>query len=197
MSSKLNVNKEIAKGSIWMLLMRFSIKGLGLISTVILARILMPEDFGLIAMAMTVIAFIDLFQTIGVDMALIQNKNAERDHYNTAWTIKVILGVVCGLVVAVFASISASFFNEPRLENVLYFLAIALFLYGFPNIGLVDFQKKMTFKYEFNYQVTTKLFSFLITVGAALIFRNYWALIIGQLSGSIIRIIFISTSKII
>ena len=189
MSAKLNVNKEIAKGSVWMLLMRFSIKGLGLISTIILARILMPEDFGLIALAMTVIAFIDLFQTLGVDMALIQNQNAGKAHYNTAWTIKVILGVICGLVVAAFASFAASFFNEPRLEEVLYFLAIALFLYGFPNIGLVDFQKKMTFKYDFYYQVITKLVSFFITVGAALILRNYWALIIGQLSSSILKIL--------
>lgn len=189
MPAKPNVNKEIAKGSIWMLLMRFSIKGLGLISTLILARILMPEDFGLIAMAMTFIAFIDLFQTIGVDMALIQNQQAGEAHYNTAWTIKVILGALCGLVVVIFAPFTASFFDEPKLESVLYVLSLGLFLYGFPNIGLVDFQKKMTFKYDFYYQVLTKLLSFFITIGAALTLRNYWALIIGQLSGAVLRIL--------
>lgn len=189
MPAKINVNKEIAKGSLWMLLMRFSVKGLGLISTIILARLLMPEDFGLIAMAMTVIAFIDLFQTIGVDMALIQNKNATEEHYHTAWTIKVILGICCGLVVAGAANYTATFFDEPRLENILYVLAGALFLFGFPNIGLVDFQKEMTFKYDFYYQVSTKFVSFLITLTAAFLLRSYWALIIGQLSASIMRIV--------
>jgi hypothetical protein len=67
-------------------LFRLAERSIGWVSTVILARLLVPADFGLIAMAMSIIAVLELLGAFGFDMALIQNPNAAPNHYDTACT---------------------------------------------------------------------------------------------------------------
>ena len=62
-----NVNRAIAKGALWMILARLGDRGLGLVSTLILVRLLAPADFGLVAMAMSVIALCELLGQVGLD----------------------------------------------------------------------------------------------------------------------------------
>lgn len=88
-------------------------------------------------------------------------------------------GSLVAVVLVVSASAAAEFFAEPRLQNVLYALAVASLITGLANIGIVDFQKSMNFDRDFRLTVQTKLISFAITV----LLRNYWALVIGILSG--------------
>jgi len=68
-------------------------ESIGLISTLILARLLTRSDFGLVAMAMAVVALLELMGAFGFDSALIQRQDTERKHYDTAWTFNVIFGL--------------------------------------------------------------------------------------------------------
>ncbi len=77
-----------------MLAARQAVRFLGLISTFVLARILMPADFGLVAQSMMVVGFIELLGSLGFEMSLIQDQKAGRKEYDTAWTLNVIKGVV-------------------------------------------------------------------------------------------------------
>ena len=166
-----------------MVLYKFAERGLGLISTIILARLLVPSDFGLIAMAMSIIALLELLYSFGFDMALIQNPDAGRKHYDTAWTFNVILGTISALILLVIAGPSAAFYDEPRLEIVIYFLAIGTFVQGLGNIGVVRFRKDMEFNKEFKFLAAKKLIAFSVTVPLAFILESYWALVIGMLTG--------------
>jgi len=178
-----NLRAAVMKGAAWSVALRWSIRLLGLVSTVILARLLTPADFGLVAMAMLVVAFVEGWLSFGLGTALIQNQNATREHYDTAWTLRIIQSAVVAVGIAAGAPLAAKYFNEPRVMAVLWVLCPALIIGGMSNIGVIAFRKELEFDKEFKLQVTGKVLGFLITVGAALWLRSYWALVIGVIAG--------------
>ncbi|NMM55654.1 oligosaccharide flippase family protein, partial [Paenibacillus aquistagni] len=78
-----DLNRRMASGAAWLVLLRFLERGIGVISTIVLARLLVPADFGVVAMAMSVYAALEIMTAFSFDLALIQNRDAGRDHYNT------------------------------------------------------------------------------------------------------------------
>lgn len=115
---------SIAIGAIWLMGMRLTYRLIGLISTIILARILTPDDFGVVAIAMSFMVLLDVFSRLGFQTVLIQKKDPTDDHYNTAWTFNLIFSL---LSVAIFISISdyaASFYNREEISDI--FIVISL-----------------------------------------------------------------------
>ena len=86
------VNKGMAKGVMWTVLFKFVTRGIGLFSTVLLARLLVPAAFGLVAMAMAIVAGLEILSAFNLDVVLIQNQNAERKHHDTAWSFNLVAG---------------------------------------------------------------------------------------------------------
>ncbi len=181
------LGRSMAKGAAWMVAMRFAIRGIGLISIAILARLLMPEDFGLVALATVLAGALSAISEFSFDVVLIQNQNADRRHYDTAWTLSIIRNAVMALTLAVFAAPISAFFEEPRLEVITYWLALATFVEGFANIGVVNFRKDLQFHKEFAFMVVTKGGMFAVTVPLAVLWRDYWALVAGIVAGAFIR----------
>ena len=99
-----------------MLLFRMADRILGFVSTIILARLLVPADFGLVAMAMSVIAIVDIINSFGFDMALIQKDEPTKDHFNTVWTLQICLSLACGLLIALAAIPVSVFYEDARLS---------------------------------------------------------------------------------
>jgi lipopolysaccharide exporter len=178
-----NIGRDIAKGAAWMVFMRIAVRAIGLVSTIILARLLVPADFGLIALANTFIAAVEVFGEFGFTYALIRDQRTDRKLYDTAWTLNLITATAIAAVVALVAHPAAVFFNEPRMEMVVYAMAVATCAAGFENIGTVDFRKDLEFGRDFRFMVARKLISFFVTIGLALIWRNYWALVAGIVVG--------------
>ncbi len=180
-----NLMTRIANGAIWMLLFKFADRGLALISTLILVRLLSPSDFGIVGMAMAVIAIVELFTAFGFDTAIIRQKNANTGHYNTAWTFDVIFGGAVTAIMFIAAPYVADFYDEPEVATVIYILALMPLIGGLKNVGIVAFRKELDFKKEFNFQVAKKFFGFAVTIPLAFWLRNYWALVIGAVSARI------------
>lgn len=178
----------VTRGVAWMVLARWVVKGLGLVSTVVLARLLMSEDFGLIAMAMIIVGLTQMLFSLGVDTALIQNPNADESHYNTAWTIRLIQNGLVAVVVFATAPLAEMYYSEPRVVQVLQALAISVAISGFSNIGTVAFRKELQFSREFKFQLIGKLVSVIPTIGLALWLRDYWALVFGILIGNVVGV---------
>lgn len=174
---------SLARGSIWMIAMRWVIRGLGLVSTIVLARLLHPEDFGVVAMAMVVVGFLEVFTYTGVDLAVIRIRDPGREHYDTAWTINVGQGIALAAALLLAAPLAVQWFSDPRVSQVIQVLAVAAAIGGCENIGVIDFRRELRFDVEFRYGVYKKLVSFLVTLVLALAFRNYWALVIGTVAG--------------
>lgn len=175
----------MARGAVWMIAFKLLERGLGLISTLVLARLLVPADFGLIAMASSLVAILDLFNAFGLDVALIQRKGATPDHYNTAWTLNIASGTLIACLILIFAWPLSRFYHEPRLIAVVSFLAISSFVQGFENIGVVAFRKEMNFHKEFRFLLAKRFAMICITIPLAIILRNYWAMVCGMVGGRI------------
>ena len=183
------IGRKMAKGAAWMVLLKLTQRCIGLISTLVLARLLIPADFGLIAMAMSILAILELLTSFNFDIALIQNQNAERRHYDTAWTFNVLFGFAKALGLIVLAVPASIFFEEPRLVSIILAFAISVAVDGFGNIGVVAFQKDLDLRKEFRMGIAKKLISFTVTLTLAILLRNYWALIAGTLTASVAGVV--------
>lgn len=170
---------ELIKGSIWVLGISHSLKLISLASTIILARLLTPSDFGIVAMAMAVIAFVEMLGDFGFNIYLVQKEDLSPSDLDSAWTVQVLLGFLQGGILIAIASPVADIYNEPRLVNVFYTMAIIIICGGWRNIGVVYFHKDMRFHMEFMLRVPAKVIGILVSVAMGLWLRNYWAMVAG------------------
>jgi len=175
----------MAKGAAWMISLRFAIRCIGLVSVFVLARLLAPADFGLVAMATALSAALTSMSEFGFQIALIQNQAADRRHYDTAWTLGLFRGlVVAGALVAAAGELAAVF-SDHRLEPILFWFAFGVLVMSFENIAVVDFRRDLQFQREFVYRGLAKLASFVVTIPLAIVLRNYWALVVGTVAGQL------------
>ncbi|MBK9234574.1 MAG: lipopolysaccharide biosynthesis protein [Rhodoferax sp.] len=177
------VPQTVARGTVLMVLFKLVERSIGFVSVLILARLLTPSDFGLVAMASSVVAMIELMSAFGFDTALIQRSDAKRTHFDTAWTFQVLFGTASAALLLALALPAADFYRDPRVSYILPVLALGALIQGLENIGPVMFRKSLDFKREFVFLLAKRLVSFAVTIAMALIFRNYWALVIGTVAG--------------
>ncbi len=156
---------------------------LGLLNTLILTRLLMPADFGLVALGGSFVASLDAMSALGVEDVLVRERTFDRKLYDTGFTLNLIRSVLTGTILAASALPIAGFFREPRLAEVLLALALGTVATGLTNIGTVDFRRSLSFDREFRLLVVPRVAGVLTTVLVALATRSYWALIAGILTG--------------
>lgn len=174
---------SVFKGAILTVSMRWTDRLIGFVSTLILARLLAPADFGVVAMASLVVGLVDVLLSLGVNVALIRNHEATAAHYNTAWTLRLAQSALAAAIVFAAAPAAALYFNDPRIIPVLRFMALSMLLVGMENIGIITFQKEMRFGLDFRFVFLKRIAGFLATIFAAWLLHSYWALVIGTLAG--------------
>ena len=86
-----SIGHTLVRGSAWMIGFRLLDRSVGLISMLVLARVLTPADFGLVAMATAMIAFVELFGWLGLDVDTDPGVRADREHFDSAWTMNVLI----------------------------------------------------------------------------------------------------------
>ena len=184
-----NILGRTASGAGWTVGWRMATRLLGLLSTLILTRLLMPSDFGLIALGSSFVVSLDALSALGVEDALVREKTLSRELYDTGFTLNLIRSTLTGTILAVSALPTANFFREPRLAYVLLALAFGTVANGLMNIGVVDFRRSFSFNKEFRLLIMPRLAGVLATVIMALLTRSFWALIAGILTGRSLTII--------
>jgi len=184
----MRAGRELAVGSAWMIAMRWAIRSVGLLSTVILARLLAPDDFGVVAMAMVAVAILQSFTQSGVDLALLRAETPQREHYDAAWTLEIIQATVLAAALFLTAPLVAGQFEDPRVTAVIRAMSLAALIAGFQNIGVVNFRRELNFRREFQFNVYKRLATFVVTVSAALLMRSYWAMVVGYVVGRVVEV---------
>ena len=177
------VGSRMASGAAWMVLAKLVERSLGVISTLILARLLVPEDFGLVAVATAIIAILELLTGFGFDLALIRDPQATRSHYDAAWTLNALIGVAIALLMVALAIPAGRFFGDDRIVWILSVLALSPVIGGLENIGVVAFRKELNFRREFVFLCGKKAAMILTAVPLAMVLGNYWALAAGMVIG--------------
>lgn len=180
---------SLARGAFLTIAMRWTDRLIGIVSTLILARLLTPGDFGIVAMASLVILLIDTLLDLGVNAALVQNRAAERADFDTAWTLRLLQSALAALAIGLAcAPLAARYFADARVEPVLWIMALSVLVAGFENIGIVNFQKHLEFGREFRFFFYRRVAGFVITLALALLLRNYWAMVFGALAGRLVGV---------
>ena len=183
------VRSSLIRGAAWAMAMRWSIRGMGLISTVVLARILHPEDYGVIAMAFLVVGLLEAFMNVGAPQALVRLGATTNDYINSAWTLRGLQGLLIGGCLALAAPWAAAFFNEPRLKLVLLVLAVVQAPMGYSNIGMTLAYRDLHFATEFKWLFSTKVAAVCVTLVTALYVPDYRALLTGLVAGYVVEFI--------
>ncbi len=183
-----SLGKRVAKGAAWMVLKRLAFKGIGLISTLILVRLLAPDAFGLAAIASTAYDTLNAISDLSFALALVKMKAPTRDQYDTAWTLTVLRGLLMGALIFLSAPWIADLMREPRLVDITRVMALYPVLWGFENIGLIDFQRDLRFDKLFVYDVLGKVAGFVFVIPAAAILHNAWAVVLGTIVPKLVQV---------
>lgn len=183
-----SLTSRVVVGAAWLLLWRVVTRSLGLVSTLVLARLLIPSDFGLVAMATTFSYAIEALSQLGLQEALIRRRDDGFDLHHAAFTLQAGRAVATGLAVAASAPAVAWWFAEPRLVMVLLVLAGTTALNGFENVGIVEYRRAMRFDVQFKLMSMTRVAGFTATLVSALGGFGYWALLTGVVVTSISRV---------
>jgi len=182
----IGVGRRIATGAGWTIALRLGDRLIGLVSTLILARLLVPTDFGIVAMGSTIAAVLDAVTAFGFEWALIQRRTQERRHLDTAWTLNVLIGLVNAAVLCLLIPVAISFFSEPRVADVLLVFALISAIGGLRNIGMVRFEQDLEFGPIFRVAMGARLVGFAVTIALALAYQSYWALLAGSVAGKLV-----------
>lgn len=174
-------------GATWLVVWRMFTRVLGLISTLVLARVLVPADFGLVAMAITFLATVEAVSALGLQEALVRRPEDDRALFDAAFTLQAGRAALTGLALALGAETAAVWFNEPRVAPVLYVLAAVTVLAGLENIGIVEFRRQMRFDIQFRLLSIPRLLQVAVTIPLAFALQSYWALLIGIAVGRLSR----------
>src|SRR5262249_43311926 len=144
-----HLRHSMARGALWMVGMRWTIRAIGLLNTIILARLLTPADFGIVAMASVAVSLLDSMADFNVETAIVRSKVASRGQYDSAWTVQVTEGLVKTALLISIAPLLAGFYGDPRVALLVYIIALRPGIEGFENIGQVDFRRDLQFGKEF------------------------------------------------
>ena len=154
--------------------------------SIVLARILLPDDFGVVAVATLATGFASTLTDLGLGPALIQRKSVSQGHIRSCFTFSTLSALAMGTLLFVSAGALASLFNEPRVEPVLRLLAITFPLAGVSITSRALLTRDLRFKTMVKIQLgATIVGSGFVSVILAWLGFGYWALVWGQLGQGI------------
>lgn len=160
-------------------------KALVFASTILLARLLVPEDFGLVALGMLVIAFLESLSDLGVGHALIYRAEDPDRTGSVAFEINLLVGLVLTTLMLVSAPLAGDFFDEPRLVPVLRVLAVGFLLSALRNVHESRLKKELAFRRRFVPEIARTAAKGLISVLMAWFGFGVWSLVWGQIAGGL------------
>lgn len=167
----------------WSVLGEVASRIVGPLVFLVLARILVPDDFGVVAAATVVVSFSQVFWDAGLAKALIQRQEQVAEASDVVFWINLALGGVLLLGLLATADIIASFFHDPRIAPVLRVLGFQLPLAALAAVHAALFQKDFQFKKLFWIRLIATSFPAMAALPLAMHGAGYWALVAGTLAG--------------
>lgn len=173
-----DVTSRTASASAALLGARLFVKMIDLVLILILARILVPEDFALVAIAMIFIQFTESILEIPVIQAIIRTPNITDRMLDTAFTISVLRALLVTVIVCAFAPAAMYVFDEPRLGLLMVVLSASPALRGLVNPKLVMYARALNYFPEAIIDTIAKVVTAAIAIPLALATESYWSLAI-------------------
>jgi O-antigen/teichoic acid export membrane protein len=163
----------------WLILVRLACKAIDFISLLILAKLLTPADFGVIAIAMTLVLMIEAVFELPVSQVLISMPVVTRSHIDTAFTLSALRGLALAVVLWALALPFASFYQDSRLALLIGILSLAPVMRGLISPNMSFYVTRLDFRRELVLDIASKLITLLLSLWAAWYFRDYRSLMMG------------------
>lgn len=177
----MSLAKKAVNSAAWVVLSNTTMRVLRLVTTIILARILLPEDFGLVALALLGINALGLFRDLGIGSALIYHKKDIDKAANTAFILLPLVGLTLFIVSYVISPYLANFFNEEDLVDIIRVLAINFIITSFYIVPSMLLEKGLHFRKVFLIETIPVLIYAITTIYLALNGFGVWSLVYGQI----------------
>lgn len=181
--------KTIVTGFSWVGAIRIAIRAITLLKTAIIARILSPSQLGVFTIATLVLAFIDVLTETGINIFLVQKKEAVDEYVDTAWIVSIGRGIIMSLVILISAPFIARFFDSPSAYSILLLSSTIPFIKGFINPSIVKFQKDLTFHKEFVYRTSVFVIEAAVSVILVVLFGSVNGLIWGMIASAVFEVV--------
>ena len=181
-----NKGQGVTTSMIYKTMERYVVMAFQMVVQIVIARILSPSDYGLVAMMSVFISIASVFINNGFNAAIIQKKEADSRDFGTALFLNFLIGLLLYALLFIFAPVIASFYNEPQLKLCLRVLALILPIGSVSSIQSAVAVRRMRFRNLFICNVIGSVASGVIGITAAVLGAGYWALIAQQISSFVV-----------
>lgn len=179
----------LIKGGFWITLSTFILRFLNLFSNLILARLLLPAEFGIIGIAYIFWSFFTLFTQDTAGTFIVYKGTGEQRYLNTAYTISILIGLVFGLGMVSAAPFVATFFNEPSLTWILIAFAFNLLMSSAYYVQVAVMTRQMQYQELAIAGSVISVTRVIFTVSSALLGCSYWSFVIGDTASWLVGLI--------
>jgi lipopolysaccharide exporter len=182
------LSAQTSRAFFWRGLQIWGVKAIFLIRTLVLARLLVPEDFGLLAIALVTVEFSTRITDFGMVQALVQKKDADRSHYDVAWTLNLIRAAVVTASIIFLAPWIAQLFSEPRAVSLIRVVAFKPMLMALASIGLAGQQRDLRLRPQARLRLVESVVNTVIAIGLATRL-GVWAMVAGVIGGAVVYMV--------
>lgn len=182
-------NYSTKSALIWATADKIVTNGFALIVSIILARLIAPSEFGIIATAMIFTVILSLFVEPGMTSALIQKKKPDEYDYSTILIFNLVAGIILYLILFLSAGIIAIWFDIEELDLVLRIMGLQIIIGGVNSVQIAFVQKNMFFKKYFICSLTSAILSAGAAISLAYLGYGVWALVLNNILRSLILLI--------
>ena len=179
---------RVARSAGWIIGGRFVMGLFGFLNTIIVARLLAPEDFGIVAIGLTAMQILTNLSDIGVSQAVIRFRDADRSDLDTLFTLSAIRGALIALILCLTAPVAAQFYDDPRVFWVFAGIGLYPLLTGMINPRFYEFERLLDYSKEFIAAVVNKLAGVVVSIAIAVAFKSYWAIILGLATNGLVQL---------
>lgn len=189
--SKKKPDGSVAKSFVWKLLERILSQGINFVIQIVLARILMPEDFASLALIVVFVNYAAIFVQAGLSTAIIQKQDLDETDVSTLLVLSLAVAAIFYVILFFAAPFIANYYNMPVLKSTLRVLGIILFFNAINSIQIALLQRNMQFKSLFIRSIIAVPVAGAIGIGMAYAGFGIWALVAYNLANIFLMVIII------
>jgi len=187
--SLMTLARQTTRGIFWVAFSNILIKVINFIVTLILARLLDPEHFGLVSLGLVVVNFFEIFRDMGIGTALIHKKEEADKAANTAFFLFPVIAAVFYIISYFIAPLAADFFNEPQVEPIIRALSFIFVIWSFGTLPSILLDKNLDFKKKVIPQIIPKIGYGITAISLAVSGYGVWSLVIGRLMLEVLSVL--------
>lgn len=191
----MKTKSKIIKGGFYLTIVNVLSQLLAIVVNIVLARLLMPEDFGLVALTMTYIGFITLFTNMGFGSSIIHETETSEEQLSSIYWLNYALSIFSFLIIISTSKFAANFYNEPKLTSIVLVAAINILLNPFFIIQYKLLERDLEFKVISKINLLGTLIGSFAAIIGAFMGLGVYALILQSLVSTIVRLIMIFVYK--